>query len=266
MRVVSLAFRTDLMVASIEGSEIIDRGGYVVVRTPSEPGYYWGNYLLVPQPQSSAEEEHWLASFAREFPDAAHVAIGIDGARPSKVEAPGFEAAGLSRDTTTVLATPATDPPSRPAHPTATVRPLTIEDDWAELLLLRQAVTREEGQVSPAHQRFLSERVAAARRLSGAGRAARLGAFVDGVLRAALGIVVGAEGLARYQNVETHPDYRRRGLAGWLVHGAAEMAARDFGGRRLVIVADPDGPGIGLYRSLGFLAVETQTQWVRPPA
>jgi hypothetical protein len=46
MRVQSLACQTDLNLTQFDG-QIIHRGHYLVVVTPSNPTYFWGNYLLV---------------------------------------------------------------------------------------------------------------------------------------------------------------------------------------------------------------------------
>jgi ribosomal protein S18 acetylase RimI-like enzyme len=67
-------------------------------------------------------------------------------------------------------------------------------------------------------------------------------------------------GLARFQNVETHPGFRRRGFASAVIHHAAQHALRDPGVRTLVIVADPDDHAIRLYRTLGFVDTERQVQ------
>ena len=58
-------------------------------------------------------------------------------------------------------------------------------------------------------------------------------------------------GLARLQAVDTHPDYRRRGLAGTLVHHAGAEGLTWPGVQTLVIVADPGDEAIRVYRSVG---------------
>jgi len=50
MRVRSVGYRTDLMVRHLAGADVVDRGGYVFVRTPANTTYYWGNFVLVPAP------------------------------------------------------------------------------------------------------------------------------------------------------------------------------------------------------------------------
>jgi len=78
-------------------------------------------------------------------------------------------------------------------------------------------------------------------------------------------VVSDGGGTLRFQTVETHPDHRRRGFAGWLVYTAGTQGLQRFDGRRLVIVADPDGPAINLYRSLGFVDTERQMKLERAP-
>ena len=49
MDIRSLGFRTDLRLLEMTGSEIEDRGTHLVIRTPSNPTYFWGNFLLLKQ-------------------------------------------------------------------------------------------------------------------------------------------------------------------------------------------------------------------------
>ena len=60
------------------------------------------------------------------------------------------------------------------------------------------------------------------------------------------------EGLARFQSVETHPDFRGQGLAGTLVHEVSRYGFDQLGAHTLVMVADPDYLAIRVYRSVGF--------------
>jgi GNAT superfamily N-acetyltransferase len=69
--------------------------------------------------------------------------------------------------------------------------------------------------------------------------------------------------LARYQDVETDPAARRRGLAGTLVWRAGRYAAGTFGAGRLVIVADPAEGAIRIYRACGFADMQSQFSFER---
>ena len=81
-----------------------------------------------------------------------------------------------------------------------------------------------------------------------------------------MGLVRADTGLARFQNVETHPDARGRGLAGTLVHHVSEYGFAELGASTLVMVADPEYLAIRVYRSVGFEDTETQLQVQRGPA
>jgi len=81
-----------------------------------------------------------------------------------------------------------------------------------------------------------------------------------------LGVFTDGRGVARYQAVDTHPEFRGRGLAGTLVHHAGAQALTWPGVQTLVIGADPEYHAIRIYRSVGFDGTETQVQLLRPPA
>ena len=251
----SLGFATDLMIRRLAGSEIADRGDYLAVRTPQNPTFYWGNFTLV-SPSVPADE--WLGIFTREFSEAGHVAIGVDGTDGSWHDASPLLDSGFELEVSTVL-TSAGPPGGAPAADQL-CRPLRSDDDWAEATELRMALGGEQGRLTEGYRAFLERRVAEVRELDRAGHAVHFGAFVDGRLRSCLGLITDGSGTARYQTVETHPEFRRRGLAGALVEAAGRHGLGELGASRLVIVADPHGPAIGLYRSLGFRDAEHQVQ------
>jgi ribosomal protein S18 acetylase RimI-like enzyme len=138
------------------------------------------------------------------------------------------------------------------------VRPLRSAEDWRQSLLLRREEEGEERPVPPGHAQFLQRSNEEAQRLVETGRAAYFGAFVDRRLRSMVGIVSDGGGVARFQNVGTHPAHRRRGLASARLARAGAFGLSDLGADLLVIVADQEGPALGLYRSLGFVPVEVQ--------
>ena len=91
------------------------------------------------------------------------------------------------------------------------------------------------------------------------------GAFLDGLLVSSLGVFATSQGLARYQDVQTHPGFRGLGLCGTLVHRAGTYALDQLGVETLVMVADPDYSAIRIYRAAGFTESETQVQAERRP-
>jgi GNAT superfamily N-acetyltransferase len=199
-----------------------------------------------------------LPVFAAEFPDAGHIAIGVDGTDG----APGLEehAAALDLDVerVTMLSATSVRPPPRP-DTTAEYRRLASDADFEQAVDLQYANEPADGRD------YLTARSARYRQIQDAGHGAWFGAFVDGTMRAGLGLFTDGSGVARFQAVDTHPDFRGRGLAGTLVHHAAAEGLSWPGVETLVIAADPAYHAIRIYRSVGFDGTETQVQVSRNP-
>lgn len=260
MEIASLGYRTDLMLRRMGGSEISDRGSHLVIRTPANPLYWWGNFLLLRERPGVGEWPGWVAEFAREFPEAGHVALGVDRADGVVEDVEGVRALGLEVLVDTVMTASALQPPR--VRPSAEIRPLIGTDDWSQWAQLRLSSSDEEPD--PATPEFAEAKAREYRIVTEAGRGAWFGAFIDGQMRCGAGLFGDSRGVARFQNVQTHPNFRRQGLASAVVHqlglwGLAQLADQ------LVMVADPDYHAIALYRSLGFEDTERQVLLQRPP-
>lgn len=253
MNVRSLGFRTDLALLTMSGSLVEDRGHHLVVRTPDNPTYHWGNFLLLERPPVLGGEREVLDVFDEEFPEAQHYAIGVDGTEEQRDAVAGFRPTELRTTSAAVMTAASVVPPARP-HEGAEVRPLVSDADWEWRVELTIAVS-EEGS-GPGVEAFARGKAAQERALVEAGHGQRFGAFVDGRLLSHAGIFRTEPGVARFQSVETHPDARRQGLAGTVVHAAARHGLDALGASTLVIVADVDDEAIRVYRALGFTESE----------
>jgi len=151
--------------------------------------------------------------------------------------------------------------PTRPA-PGAVCRPLADDDDWAQAVWLRLACYDRGEDLD--YRLFVEQQVREARELCRRGHGAWFGAFVSGQMRSGCGVFTDGSGVLRFQNVETDPGYRRRGLASHVVYETGRYGLTKLGARTLVIVADPGDVAIGVYRSLGFADAERQVQLQRP--
>ncbi len=253
MHVNSLGFRTDLALLTASGSLVEDRGTHLVVRSPDNPSYFWGNFVLLARPPVPGGEREVVGAFHTEFPLADHVSIGIDSADLTDESRAAFEAAGLTVDVATVLTASSLQ---APREVEADVRALAGDEEWEARARLSQQLypqTSEQAFMTFARQKNTQER-----RLVDAGRGQRFGAFIEGRLVSTAGAFVTEEGIARFQSVETDTGHRRQGLAAAVVHAAGQHALDQLGVRTLVIVADTDGEAIGLYRRLGFTDSERQ--------
>lgn len=261
MHVRSLGLRTDLALLASSGSEIEDRGTHLVVRTPSNPGYYWGNCFVLAQPPVPGGEREVIGAFRTEFPEAQHVAIGVDGPDLSPAARAAWEEAGMQVDTCVTLTA------SSLVQPLATiaeveVRPLVSEEDWRARADLGRLLWSQGSRA--AWDAYAGARNAQEQALEAAGLGQRFGGFVDGTLVSTGAIYRAEPGLARYQMVETHPEHRRQGIGATLVHAAGQHALTELGAERLAIVAEEDGPSIGIYRRLGFTDEDRQLYLEQP--
>lgn len=256
----SLGFRTDVVLLEMGGSVVSDHPAHLVVRTHDNPGFRWGNFVLFDGPPAG-EAERWRQVFEAEFPGAGHLAYGVDGVSGETPSASQLALLGVTAEVNTVMTASGLLPsPSPPPLPAGTrVRPLAGDDDWAQALDLDTACYWQP-DASDDERSFMARRVTAFRALCEAGHGAWWGAFVDGRLCSGAGVFSAGTGLARFQNVETHPGFRRRGLASAVLRSAGEHALRDAGTHTLVIVADPEDDAIRLYRTLGFAPAELQVR------
>ena len=258
MDVRSLAFRTDLALLGLGGSVVEDRGSHLAVRTPDNPGYHWGNFYLLARPPRADEVDALLAAYDADFATSKHRAFGVDGTEDHGGALDPLVAAGPERDVATVMTATSVHAPPRP-NTTAVYRPLRTDDDWAERVQVSWAVNAGEYSRED-YLPFSTARAAAERGIVEAGHGRWWGAYVDDRLVATMGLVRAGDGLARFQSVETHPDFRGRGLAGSLVHRVSCYGFDELGARTLVMVADPDYLAVRIYRSVGFVDTERQTQ------
>lgn len=258
----SPGFATDLVLMEREGSTVEEHDDYVVLRTPSNPTYHWGNCLILRRAPDAGSLAGWLEVFRAEHPDAAHVAVGIDDP-DARIDSAEASAAGVAVETDVVLTSSAMAAATGPEGYVLGLLDPDDEPSWAALVEMEMA---DEFHGTPdAHRLFLRRRYDGHRRAIRAGHGSWWAATTaEGVPAATLGVFGAGAGRARYQSVMTHPEHRRRGLAGALVRAAGRHALEHLGARSLVIVADPEGPAIGVYRRAGLADAQQQTALYRP--
>lgn len=240
-----VGLETQLQLIATNG-RVEDRGAYVVATTPGDPASCHGNLLVLPAAPRPGELAWALALFAREIgrpPEVRHVTLywrAADGEDHHELRDAGFE---LAR--TDAMVTAAPPPPVTPAG--IAVRPLAA-DELARTAELAVAADGDEAQRPFRHRRAAWQRELVAR-----GAARFWGAFADQTLVGSLGIVrLGAR--ARYQDVQTAPAYRRRGIAAALL-AAAGGEALAGGARELVILVVADDAA-RVYARAGFVRAD----------
>jgi ribosomal protein S18 acetylase RimI-like enzyme len=236
------------------------RDDHLVVRSPSNPAFYWGNFLLFDAPPAEGDRERWEALFDATFDDeprVVHRAFGWDvtdaelGAAETELVPYGYDVegvVGLVADAGGVVAHPR-------ANREVEIRALDPDGDealWDGVVEL-QVAGRDAVFAEEPYRAFSRARNADQRALFGAGHGAWYVALdpTSGEVVGSCGIVV-TDGRGRYQAVDTAEAHRRKGICSRLVVEAARLSEERFGTERFVICAEPDYHALGLYEGLGF--------------
>lgn len=257
MNLRSFGYRTDLIFPRFNG-EISDRGNYLVIRTPSNPTYWWGNFLLFNGPPAEEDFERWQTLFAEEIgapPTVKHMTFGWDTVSGEQGYIKPFLEVGFKLDELLVLTTRSVNPPPK-LNAEVNIRPLHESWEW-QAAIQNQIDCHDEGFADGNYQLFKERQFAAYRAMSEAGCGHWFGAFLGEKLVADLGVFTDGE-VGRFQAVETHPDFRRRGICGTLVHQASSFAFEHMGAGTLVMVADEHYHAAKVYESVGFRPTEKQ--------
>ena len=259
MIVRSLALTTELALAALRG-RVTDRGDYLVVETPDNPGYYDGNVLVLPAPPQVGEVTYWTRRFTDELgknPAIKHVTLWWDGTNGDEGAGAELRAAGFTLQTNQVMVLERGARASDGAATYGSASTLPIRELTADEVLATADLAYTIGdRHDDSYRLFLDRRAAWHRDLVTSGRATFWGAFDGDTLAASLGLVwLEDKKVARYQDVQTLPTHRKRGLAAALLD-ASTRAAFARGIDRVVIIAEPDGAGSRLYARHGFRTVE----------
>ncbi len=269
----SLVWATDIDVLSLDHT-LERRDGYWVVQSPSNPTFWWGNFLLFDEPPARGDGARWEALFEvenRGRPEVTHRSFAWDrtdggiGDADWELLPRGYE---LER-TVGLVASPDQICPHRRANSQVEIRALDPRpghdgDLWQAAMDVWLAQTPPQDQ-SAYRVSFLQRRQAGLRQLFKDGdRGTWYLALLNGEAVGALGIVV-TGGRARYQTVDTIEAHRGTGVATRLVVDAAAHAAATQQIDHFVMAADPDYHAIDIYESIGFERAELVVGALRKP-
>jgi hypothetical protein len=264
-RIQSLGLRSDLQLIDGEFSEGPD---YLVVRSPKEPTYYWGNLLVFAGPPQDGDFETWEAHFAREFaayPQVQHQTFTWDVDPESEGKPPGvqpFVDSKYEYEELVALTASSVRPPKH-RNEDLIVRPLQGDEDWRDVMEC-QVASRDRQHSEASYREFILGRIRSYRARIAAGQGEWYGAFLEGKQVGSLGVFKFGE-LARYQIVTTVPERRRQGVCGTLVYESARRTLEDPEVTSLVMVADENYHAARIYESLGFEASEKMRGLCRWP-
>jgi len=250
-RLRSLGLRTDLIFHKYSGI-IEDKDEYFVIKTPSRPTYYWGNFLIMNDPPREGDYDSWVAIFEKEIGPCAErgfFVITWDNVDGEKGEIQQFVDAGYDIEVLSTLTANHVQPPPK-YDPNLIVRPLRSDRDWEDYIDIHFDPAWRYGDPD-SQRKFIASGRDSIRAMTEAGLGTRFGVEVDGRLVADLGVY--REGkLARFNNVATHRDFQRRGICSTLVYEASRRTLEMPAIETLVMQADDAYHAGQIYESIGF--------------
>ncbi|MGZ3695269.1 MAG: GNAT family N-acetyltransferase [Bdellovibrionota bacterium] len=254
MQLRSLGRKTDLIFSRFQG-EVFDRGPFLVIRTPTNPSFHWGNLLVFAAPPTANSLTEWNALFKKELGDLPlkHTLFTWEGLAPEDSVLKQFTDEGFEFDEGVVLATKKVKAPPK-VNSDIKIKVIESDSEWAQAIEL-QVAARDPQYEEGYHRLFKERQFAQYKAMWQAGMGHWFGAFLGGKLVGDLGVFK-SENLARYQNVSTHPDYRRLGICGTIVYETAKLTLQDPKIETLVMEADNHYHAARIYESVGFLPVE----------
>lgn len=266
----ALGHRTELFIVAFDG-EVVDKDRYVLVRTPSNPDFWWGNCLVYPEPPDAdaaarGSGTSWFDDLAREFPNARTHLVTWDRPDGACGEVAPFLREGFALDEGVILTATAAQlrRPPRYADDVA-IRPLVDPRDWegAARALTAAFAPNRSGTLDELRV-FVERQLTRYQAMQAAGIGRWFGAVVDGEIAAALGIVRQGD-VGRFQLVGTDPRFGRRGVCSTLVHACARIALDELGVRTLVMAADATYHAAKVYESVGFVPTERLIALLKKP-
>jgi hypothetical protein len=247
----NLGLATDLLLHS-ETGVVESRDGYIVVRTPETPEYFFGNMLVLQQRPLGSELKRLEHDFARLIgtpPLIAHRTFTWPESAGSDnvVTLDDFVEQGYDATVCRVLAVHPGDIRSVATNALVEVRAFAAQQDWDDWSRMQLAAMPDPTNVIT--QRYMAQQQKAHRRLIDRGLGNWWGAFIGDEQVGSLGLFF-LDGIGRFQSVVTGEQHRNRGVCKALVSAVIKLTA----GRanRLVIVADETYHAGAIYEAMGF--------------
>lgn len=247
MHIDSLGLQTQLFILG-HHSEIQDHGNFLAIITKDSPNFWWGNFLCYDSPASLETLSQWETQFEKIFSNAKHKAFTWNG----EIDTPTKQALtqkGYECHAHNVLVLKTKNIRNIPSN--FIIRKLQTDDDWKGVKQIYLDSRDPSKMQNPQRDIFLTKFLLNFRKLTEQNKASWYGAFVDDHLAGSLGICF-CEKSARFQEVIVAPNFRRQGIAKYLVTTAMQLACTQNNFDNFVIVAEQNSIAEALYKKLGF--------------
>jgi hypothetical protein len=199
MKLRSVGYRSDLIFTNFDG-EVFDRGDYLVVKTPVNPNYFWGNLLIFDRSPRVGDFEKWKTIFVKEFDDPRiyHLTFAWDSPEGDTGQVSEFLENGFNLDKGVVLTAQKVQAPKK-MHSLVVVKPIESNQEWEDSIRVQTACGG--GTLSKQQwEGFYRSQMDRYRKMVQIGLGQWFGAFVNGKIVGGLGIFTDEE-IGRYQIV-----------------------------------------------------------------
>ena len=250
MKIKSQGFLTDLMFHQ-ERAEIEKHEDYMVIKTPDNPYYFWGNFIFLYNPPRVESIDIFESLFEEKFSSMPieHIAFTWDYSEKNDQFYNNFQKIGYEIEKTKVLIADYLDVP-RKCNQEIQIKQIETADEW-NLVFENQIQCRESHFSEDSYRQFLEPKFLNYKKMIDDKKGYWFGAFLNNLLVADLGLFFENQ-VARYQAVETLPQYRSKGICSTLLYRSSLILLDKVEIKTFVITAAFDYHAARIYQSLGF--------------
>ena len=250
----NLCYRTDAIFHLRDGF-VEEFADHYAIRTPSNPTFWFGNFILFKQAPTKGDFSRWLEIHRQTFSTTLnHITLGWDEDHPGVTDE--FLDAGFEVHDGISLSMAAYESGAR-INPALVVRKLRSDSEWKQMVDLQIEIDREDFDQGNDGGVFRTTQMKSLRTMAEEGHGDWWGAFHrdSEELVGGMGLYFDADRtIGRFQYVTTRSSYRRQRVCTTLLDHVVRHAFERVQPEQLVIStgADDNNPAIQVYQNFGF--------------
>ena len=236
--------------------QIREKEGYWAIKSPDFPEYHWGNYIFFNKGPDNFDNARLSRVFSKEFSDIegiSHQAFAWPST--SKDCPPKINAQDFHLDELAVLTLSGLTKQTRPPHPSLSIKTAETDEDWKGIIAQQLAWNIEDESDFSNFEAFNSKKFEIYRQLCLEKKGIWLCAYSQQTLVASLGAYI-LNGICRFQNIYTAPNYRKMGACHALIRQAFQYFLERDVSTLFVIHAKRGSIAESIYRAIGFEEAE----------
>ncbi len=251
-----LGYFTDLFIIEAE-SKIIQMEDWILVQSPDNPTYFFGNFLLLNNPPLPYQRQFYEKKFHECFKDlkkVKHFTFCWRGADKKNIS--DFTENNYEFNQTSVLIAKREDiVKPKQLNDKITIRSLSTDVEWQEWIAMELG-EKQAGHSDVSYRVYLEGKAKTYKNLTDNQQGHLFAAYIDNEMVAAAGLFHKNK-IGRFQQVTTKSGFRRRGICKSLIYQICMEGFKQLDS--LVMLADIGYFALDVYKKLGFQEKETQS-------